>query len=47
MNDCENGNGDQKKRVKREEFTDGKSKYKSHEDFKGFVGVGDCDGLRV
>ena len=35
------------KGVKREEFTDEKSKYKSHENFKGFVGVGDCDGLRA
>ena len=26
---------------------DRKSEYKSCEDFRGFVGVGDCDGLRV
>ena len=36
-----------KGRGKREEFTPGKSEYKSREDFKGFVSVGDCDGPRV
>ena len=30
-----------------EECMDGKSEYESHEDFRGFVGVDDCDGLRV
>ena len=30
-----------------EECMDGKSEYKSCEDFRGFVGVDDCDGPRV
>ena len=47
VNDCENEDGDQRKRRKKEEFTDAKSEYKSCEDFKGFAGTGNCDGLRV